>query len=68
MLKLLDYIPNYMKDITVLPANLKHKILFLMLKRGLVSDSNIAQVLNAFITFIIDLLALRFSSNILCSN
>lgn len=46
LLKLLDYIPQFLTDISQLPASLKHRIFFLMLKRGLVTDQNIAQLLS----------------------
>lgn len=47
LLKLLDHIPQFLPEIARLPASLKHKIFFLMLKRGLVTDQNIGQVLHS---------------------
>lgn len=46
LLKLLDHIPQFLTEITRLPASLKNKIFFLMLKRGLVTDQNIVQLLS----------------------
>ena len=44
VLKVLDYIPNYITSVNILPPNLKDRLLYLMCKRGLITDINIAQV------------------------
>jgi hypothetical protein len=45
VLKVIEFLPSLIEDISTLPVNLKERILYLMQKRGLVVDQNIAQAL-----------------------
>ena len=44
LLKVIDNLATLVDGVSTLPPNLKARILYLMQKRGLVSDENIAKV------------------------
>lgn len=48
VLKVLENLPLFIDAVETLPINLKQKLLFLMCKRGLVTDSNISKVSLSF--------------------
>ena len=47
VVKVIEYLPNYLEDLRDLPFGLKNRFIHLMSKRGLLSDSNLATILHS---------------------
>ena len=47
VVKVIEYLPNYLEELRDLPFGLKNRFIHLMSKRGLLSDSNLATILHS---------------------